>query len=85
MIFNGVSFFGVSIGSTLALLALMPILVALHARIFGENPHQLEASLKSVNWFEAQEKNTRINVFTDIKFLAELCLLYDEFIKKQKA
>ena len=63
----------------------MPILVASHARIFGENPHQLQASLNSVHWFEAQEKNTLINVFTDINFLAELCLLYDEFIKKQKA
>ena len=63
----------------------MPILVASHARIFGENPHQLEASLKSVDWFEAQEKNTQVNVFTDINVLAELCLLYDELIKKQKA
>ena len=63
----------------------MPILVASHARIFGENPHQLQASLNSMHWFEAQEKNTLINVFTDVNFLAELCLLYDEFIKKQKA
>ena len=36
-----------------------------------------------MHWFEAQEKkNTLINV---ISFLAELCLLHYEFIKKKKA
>ena len=32
----------------------------------------------------SRKRNTLINVFTDINFLAELCLLYEEFMKKQK-
>ena len=32
-----------------------------------------------------RKRNTLINVFTDINFLVELCLLYEEFMKKQKA